>query len=312
VLPLPTVEDVKIVWPSTYSWSRAGRRLEPIKRELSRLIPVELYDSSGCDWHKNGGFPVPEVGLSSIGKPLKPKGQNDIRGEIFEVHVGKIIIRCAYDYSDYPLVSEDILRQVDVYFKKSILSDVPIPSKVVSLGFYAKNPRLLAKARSIVLKGSPKKKFDVYGRFGAWTDSQTYRQALVDHLRNNAVNFTGGFGTIIYPAYLKELMQTRIALDVPGQAPASPRMVEAMALGALVMCGKPACVFPEQIIDGVHYIAFREDMSNVVELCQALLEDEERRQKITRQAMLFFDRNFSPQSMARRVIRCAVEAARVQ
>jgi glycosyltransferase involved in cell wall biosynthesis len=239
---------------------------------------------------------------------MNPKGPNDIRGELFEVHVGKTVVRCAYDYSDYPLVSEDILAQVDIYFKKSVSPQVNLP-KVVSLGFYAKNPRLLARARSIYLKRRPDKRFGVYGRFGSWTDSQPYRRTLVNRLRNSAVDFTGGFGTVIYPAYLRELMQSKIAVDVPGQAPASPRLVEAMALGALVVCAKPACVFPEQIIDGVHYVSFKEDISNVVEICHALLADDERRQRIAQDAMLFFDRNFSPESMARRVIARAVEVA---
>jgi len=307
-LPLPDLKHLRVLWPNRYSWSRAELRLEPIKRELSRWIPVELYDVAlrDFDWHRKGGFPVPAENLSLIGKPHNPKGPYDIRGEIFEVHHGDRVIRCAYDYSDYPVISAAVLDQVDVYFKKCVPPDGPIPPKVVSIGFYAKNPKLLAKARKKLLKNHPEKEFDVYGRFGSWTDSQPFRQTIVNHLRNSSLDFVGGFSVRIYPAYLRELMRSKIALDAPGQAPASPRLLEAMALGALVVSAKPACVFPEKMIDGVHYVATKDDGSNVVEICHELLEDNERRQRIVDQAMVFFDHNFSPQSMARRILREAI------
>ncbi len=310
-LPLPELSNVRVLWPNRYSWGSGHLRLEPIKRAISRLVPIGLFDvqKKGFDWHKHEGFPVSKEITTFLGEPMYPKSPYDLRGDIFEVVVGKRVVRCAFEYSDYTAISEDILSQVDLYFKIAVNPKNPPPPKVICIGFYARNPRLLAQARAQFLQGSHKRNIDVYGRFGAWTDSQPFRQTIVDNLKSSSLNFVGGFGTRVYPAYLKELMRTKIAVDVPGQAPATPRLVEAMALGALVVSARPACVFPEELVDGIHYVAVKDDASNLVDKCQELLLDEDRRQRIVAEAMGFFDRNFSPQSMARRILRNAIENA---
>ena len=110
-LPLPDLNRAKVAWPNRYSWGLAASRLEPIKKELSRLVPVELLDVAerDLDWHSKGGFPVPHEKHHAIGTPYNPGDPNDIRGDVFEVHVDGRVVRCAYDYSDYPIVSTDII-----------------------------------------------------------------------------------------------------------------------------------------------------------------------------------------------------------
>jgi len=306
-LPLPDLKNVKVLWPNKYCW-HGDRALEPLKKELSRIVPLELYDVEDKKfvWHEKGGFPVPHDKFSSIGKPKSPRGLYDIRGEIMEVHYGNHVIRCAYDYSDYDIVSSDILSEVDLYFKKVISSIEKIPAKVFSIGFYAINPNLLAKARMRFFKGLPERKIDVYARFGTWTDSQPMRQIIVDNLKNSSLNFTGGFTKRSYPEYLKELLQTKISIDAHGQAPASPRLLESMALGAVVVSPKYTCTFPEEIIDGIHYVAIKEDAGDLVETCRKLLENDDQLENIRKEAMIFFDHNFSTESMARRILREAI------
>jgi hypothetical protein len=46
----------------------------------------------------------------------------------------------------------------------------------------------------------------------------------------------------------------------------------------------------------------RDDCSDVVERCRGLLQDSELRTGIQERAFTFFDRNFSPQSIARRIL----------
>jgi glycosyltransferase involved in cell wall biosynthesis len=307
-LPLPNLRCAKIFWPNRYCWDRGKRKLDLMERELSRFAPVERYDvaAKGFEWHSKGGFPVPDEIRTLIGKPRNPKNPYDIRGELFEVAVNGHVIRCAYDYSDYPVISTKIMNEVDLYFKCTAPHE-SLPSKVIRIGYFSKNATLLSKARLRMFTNSLKKDIDVYGRFGSWTDSQRFRQIILNSLRESSLNFIGGFGVRIYPSYLKELMRAKIALDVPGQGPISHRLTEAMALGALVVSTKPACVFPEEIIDGTHYVAIKSDGRDVVEICAAFLEDEHRRQTIANEAMRFFDRNFSPQSMARRILRAVAQ-----
>jgi glycosyltransferase involved in cell wall biosynthesis len=180
-----------------------------------------------------------------------------------------------------------------------------LPSKAVSVGYLPGNTDQLAKARAQLFNKQPTKKFDVYARFGTWTDSQPIRQTIVENLANSSIDFVGGFEKRLYPAYLKELMQARIAVDAAGQGPISYRLVEAMALATLVVCSKPDCAFPEELREGVHYLAIKEDGSNVVEVCQNILQCPDKLRQIVRHAMGYFDNNFSPQGLARRILRAA-------
>jgi len=305
-LPLPDLTEVTISWPNRYSSRPGSFCLEMIKDALKRIVPIEVREVSPRDreWHARGGFPMPEDKKGLIGTPCNPKSRNDIRGDIFEVRRGKRIVRCAYDYSDFPIVSIEIAAQVDLYFK-CLAPKSAIPTNVVRTGYFPSHPRLLAKARSMIFKRGVARSIDVYGRFGTWTDSQEIRERLVSRMLKSSLRFQGGLGTVVCPAYLKELMRTKIALDAPGQGPITYRLPEAMALGAVVVCAPPACAFPEALEDGVHYVATKEDYSNVVEVCEGLLKDEERMSKVARNAMKFFDRNFSPQSIARRILRGA-------
>jgi glycosyltransferase involved in cell wall biosynthesis len=79
-----------------------------------------------------------------------------------------------------------------------------------------------------------------------------------------------------------------------------------MALGAVIVSPPPACAFPEALEDGVHYVAAKEDGSDIVEVCRELLKDQEQTKRIAGNGMKFFDRNFSPQSIARRILRHAL------
>ena len=306
-LPLPDLTGVKILWPNRYSWTHGSFCLDMVKDALASIVPVELRDVSERDreWHERSGFPVPTDKLDLLRTPRNPKSPNDIRGDIFEVQRGDRRIRCAYDYSDFPIISTEIAGHVDLYFK-CVTPKTQIPANVVSTGYFPSRPRLLARARRMVFKRPAAKNIDVYARFGTWTDSQEIRERLVTRIRKSSLRFRGGFGTVVFPAYLNELMRARIALDAPGQGPITYRLPEAMALGAVIVCAPPECVFPEALEDGVHYAATRADGGDVVEVCEELLRDQDRMAKIARNGMKYFDRNFSPQSRARRILRHAV------
>jgi hypothetical protein len=309
-LPLPDLTGVTISWPNRYSWTHGSLCMGMVRDALARIVPVEVRDVSEKDreWHERGGFPVPVDKLDFLGTPHNPRFPNDIRGDTFEVQCGNRCIRCAYDYSDFPIVSTEIAGQVDLYFK-CVTPETPIPANVVSTGYFPSRPRLLARARRMLFKRAEAKNIDVYARFGTWTDSQEIREQLLSRMRKSFVRFQGGFGTVVFPAYLKELMRARIALDAPGQAPITYRLPEAMALGAVIVCAPPACVFPETLDNGVHYAATRADGSDVVEVCEKLLRNQERMERIASNGMKYFDRNFSPQSRARRILRQAIRLA---
>lgn len=305
---LPDLESVVIRWPQSYMWPPGGWRLDLVKDELARLVPVQptQFDDLSFDFRRHQGFPLPDENAADIGKPGQPKGPYDIRGELFEVRRGGRSVLCAYDYSDYSTISTLVLDRVALYFK-CLAPPGALPPKVVPAGYFPRKAKILAKARRAIFCDPPRRTIDVYARFGSWTDGQGFRSRLVSTLGASNLNFIGGFGTRVYPAYLKELMIAKIAIDAPGQGPLSYRLVEAMALGAVPVCVPPLCSFPQELVDGVHYASLCPTGANVVEVCHELLNNEERRREIARNGMGFFDHNFSPQSIARRILACAIE-----
>src|SRR5262245_27925606 len=83
-LPTPELKSSKIYWPNRYSWIYATGLLEPIKMELRRLLPLELYDTSNT----NSGF---------------------LGGDLFKIQVGDRVLQCALDWSDYTTIQNEVL-----------------------------------------------------------------------------------------------------------------------------------------------------------------------------------------------------------
>jgi hypothetical protein len=310
-LPLPSLQSVTVRWPNRSAWSPGQWRIDLVRAELEPLVRVEEYDIAAREptWHRHGGFPVAQADSNFLGQPGYPKHPYDIRGEVFEVVIDRRVITAAWDYSDFPTWSREVVDQVDVYFK-CLPPKTGRPDNLVSVGYFPRSPRMLARARRAVLSSRRARDIEVYGRFGSWTAGQPVREALVARLRESSLEFTGGFDKRIYPDYLKELARSKVAVDAPGEALISYRLAEAMALGAVVVARTPEIAFPQPLIDGVHYVAMRDDCSDVVERCAALVADADARAKIQANAHRYFDLDFSPQSIARRILRTAVSLAR--
>ena len=86
--------------------------------------------------------------LDRIGSPGFPKDPNDLRGEIILVEVAGKRSSFALDYSDYMLISPRIREQTDLIFK-CILSPEEDDPKIIPMGYFPANPRLLAVARRL-------------------------------------------------------------------------------------------------------------------------------------------------------------------
>ena len=245
-LPIPETRGWTIRWPARYSWHRNHTRLNPILEALKRFAKIEPYEPQveGFDWHAQGGFPVDPALLDRIGSPGFPKDPNDLRGEIILVEVAGKRSSFALDYSDYMLISPRIREETDLIFK-CILSPEEDDPKIIPMGYFPANPRLLAVARRLEFRRPASRKFDVFGRFGSWTDTRDFRETLVQRMERSSLAFAGGFGGLRpYAPYLQELRHSRMCLDAPGQAPISFRLAEGMALGAVVVAREPKIKLP--------------------------------------------------------------------
>jgi hypothetical protein len=310
-LPLPDMAGWTVRWPEKYAFPPIAKRLDPLRAALGRFARVTTYDSAKTyTWHRLGGFPVNEESLDRLGLPGHPKNSHDLRGEvIMTAPPGGICQTVAVDVSDYPFVSRHVLDTTDLYFKCSPAPDLGDP-KVLPLGFFPANANMLAVARWLEDRWPARRRIGVFGRFGKWTDAQPYRAELVERMRVSDLPFVGGFGEFRpYPAYLHELRQAHLALEAPGQAAVSYRFVEAMALGAIVVARPPKIGLPEPLVPGTHYLPLAENGGDVVKVCHDALKcfSEDRWIEMRIAAARYFNRNFSAESMARRILRAATE-----
>lgn len=309
-LPVPDTRGWRLRWPDRYAWPPGARRLDALRSAFARFLEVRLQPASELNpYHHQGGFPVDRQDLARLGEPGFPKSDHGLAGEILRFDLGQRSIRVALDYSDYTVLSSEVLHQVVVLFKSAAAPEEN-RERVVPVAFYAgADPRLLAVARTLQLRRPARKTIDLLGRFGAWTDAQEYRAALVDQVRRSPLLFVGGFGQLRpYAPYLQEVRRARLCLEVPGQGPTSYRLAEGMALGVPVVAARPRQRFPSPLVDRDHYLRIRDDASDVAEVCAAALAEPELLEHVGRQAARYFDLNLSVEATARRMIRMIAQA----
>jgi hypothetical protein len=277
-----------------------------LKRSLGKYVSIGIYDAAAKHaWHRRGGFPVDPELHGRLGEPYFPKNPYDIRGEIIAVELSGKRIDVAIDHSDYSAISSEVLDQVTLMFKSSVAPDER-RSNIVPSVLLSNNAQVLAAARFLQLRSprTTKGGADVYGRFGSWTDAQSFREQIVDRLQKSSLNFNVGFDHFKpYAPYLQDIRRAQLCVEVPGQGPVSYRLMEGMALGIPVVAAKPKVQFPTELIENTHYLRIRDDASDVVEVCETALRNPELRAAIAQSAAHYFDLNLSIEAAARRILR---------
>lgn len=84
--------------------------------------------------------------------------------------------------------------------------------------------------------------------------------------------------------YLQELASCKIVLNFEGVGIDTHRYWEVPALGRFLISSKPKIVIPNNFIDGVHIKFCRDDLSDLIELCEYYLRNEDERETIAKRA----------------------------
>jgi hypothetical protein len=84
--------------------------------------------------------------------------------------------------------------------------------------------------------------------------------------------------------YLRELAACRIVLNIPGVGWDTQRYWEVPAVGGFMVSVKPQIVIPNNFEDGKHLVFCKDDLSDLIELCQRYLREESQREAIARNA----------------------------
>lgn len=99
--------------------------------------------------------------------------------------------------------------------------------------------------------------------------------------------------------YLEELASCAVVLNLPGAGWDTLRYWEAPALGRLMISMRPRIAIPDDFVDGKEIVFCRDDLSDLVELCQYYLDHPEEREAIARAGAVKAREKHSDEARAR-------------
>ncbi|MCC6138248.1 MAG: glycosyltransferase [Bdellovibrionaceae bacterium] len=183
-----------------------------------------------------------------------------------------------YYKSEFVISNVEKTRPFDLIFKREYLIGNSYEDRIVPLPFCFNLDRT---PKSLPLN----KKYDV----AFWAvESDPIRVKALDVLQNHFDCKENGTtrhqtfkkykrkGTF----YLEELARCKISLSFRGGGWDTMRYWETPAVGSFMMTQKPGIVIPNDFVNGEHVIYCREDMSDIVELCEYYLKNPEKREAI--------------------------------
>ncbi len=219
-----------------------------------------------------------------------PQIYNDIL--IFHILDDHRLIKAAIDVTDYTSrVEPECLATVDIYFKLQFNENGYNNNKVVPGGFVPRGEKIyyyLPTLRAWSLDQT-RKTYDTYGRFGAQFGFEV-RSKAIDILKSQTgFEFYGDMDRVLYARYLREASRSRICIDLPGNGPFCFRLIEYLALGCCVIAYPHRTRFNHHLTNGQNIVYCKEDMSDLVELCEQYLDDDDERTRIGTNAAAFFD-----------------------
>ena len=205
----------------------------------------------------------------------------------------------AFDFSDKPdQIDKMGLEDSCTYFKMQYLQDGYENPKIVP-GQFIPGSMQLYWALPILRKLRMEKPiFEVYGRFGAEFAQNVRGKALQLLREQSQFAYTGEMKIIRYSRYLREIAQSKICIDLPGNGPFCFRLIEYLAVGACIISPPHQAIFSPKLEDGIHIKYCKADLSDLVDICNYYLKNDTARLKLSNGAKDFFDKYLSKDKIA--------------
>jgi Glycosyl transferases group 1 len=260
-------------WPRVTRPAVDGRMLAPVRRAIGHHVRVEL-----ADIHQ----PVSSVVLTELVG----------RGRTYPVAID------LHDFSSFRDAA--LVNRCLAYFKtQHRRGGYGIP-QVVPGGFLTDKGTIywyLPYLRQ--LRGRREFTADVYGRFGLRFGAELRRRTAGILSEQQRFNFQGGLGTVPRASFLKEIARSRVCIDLPGQDDAfCCRLISYLAIGACIIGPRPKNELNAPLVDRVHAAWTRDDLSDLVDLCEYYVKNEDAREQMASAARQFFDRYLHAESLA--------------
>ena len=195
----------------------------------------------------------------------------------------------AVDISDYHPVDESIVDQVCCYFKwQHDIRGYPFGSVVP--GGYVGADMAVYRFASVLRSPSAARAPTLYGRFNMSLGTRARTRALEVLRDQHRIDFVGEPRTIRYSRYLEEASRSALCLDLPGNGNLCFRLVDYLAIGAAIVTMRPKNALPVPLRDGHEAFFFKEDLSDLVDLCEDLLARPDELIAARAAAASYFDR----------------------
>ena len=274
-LSWPISDDVKrnlrVRWPARFGWANAEGLVGPLRDALQQLVYVDFVDD------------VPQP-LGNI--------------VVFECTLDGASTRVGLDYEDRVGLHETA-DEFPLFFKMQYQRGgygraevVPGGYVTPTHGLYKVYPRFREyRARQVP-------QFELYGRFSLNFAPELRRRAVELLNDQNRFQFEGGVKPVIWSEYVREACRAKLCLDLPGRGPFCARFVEYLALGCPVLAPLQEAVLPVPVEDGEHVAYARADLTDLVDVAERYLNDDEARKRLSRNARDYFDRYLRPEQLA--------------
>lgn len=262
-IPPSDLRGLSVIWPTTYQWAGAGRWLVHAREGTRRHVPLGLgaVAQDGCE-----GVAV---------------AQFVAHGAAHDV---------VFDYSDHKeKINEAALARATCYFKFQYRPGGYGDPKILPGGYPVGSRQTYRYLGALRRARRKPPRYDVFARFGLRYAADVRRRS-VDLLRSEpGIDFRGGTSMVRYHRSLMEAARSRVCLDMPGNGDFCFRLVDCLAIGACVVARRPRAEFPVPLVDREHVVYCADDLSDLVPLCRELIEDDETRDRIGRNARDYFD-----------------------
>jgi hypothetical protein len=261
---------ITVRWPTSYLSGSTG--LQPMRRSrlagkfaslrgaMSTMVPTEVADIEQ---------PYEGVVLLEV----------SIEGRRHEV---------AIDQRDFLDIHERCAERCLLYFKRQFALEGYSRSNVVPGGYTPLKQEILHRHLAQVRR-SRSSMHDVYGRFSLDLAPEVRGRVLELLTAQTRFGFTGGSKLTMYTQYLRDIAGAKVCIDVPGVGPLSYRLVEYLAVGSCVVSYPHRARLHVPLIDGKHVAYVKEDLSDLVELCDHLLSNPAERERLAANAQSYFD-----------------------
>ena len=275
------LKEVSIRWPKKYEWDPAKDWVDLLLYGFRQYVKVEMVDD----------IPQPYKGTVVF--------QFVINGKKHDVAIG---------YSDYMPIDEACASRCSLYFKMQYQQQGYGRSNVIPGGYVVEGYKLyfhLSKLRK--LRDQKNFRYEVYGRFGLNAAREIREKAINILNAQRSFAFEGGMKNVSYPEFLKEVAQSKVCIDLPGQGDFCFRLLNYMAVGACVVASPHRTLLQAPLVDRKHLVYSKADFSDMVELCEYYLAHEKEREEIAQESQKFFDRYLHKDNLVKYYLRTCLD-----